>query len=82
MEEMNFVTNEYWSDNDRFADLSNAVFFDGRDILKGEDLLIGLENQSAVYYAMPVRIMGYDFLGYEEQLKKLRKEHRRKKDLK
>lgn len=43
--------------------------------------LIGIENQWNVHYAMPVRIMGYDFLTYDSQLKRIKKVHERKKDL-
>lgn len=44
--------------------------------------LIGLENQSDIHYAMPVRVMGYDYLRYEGQLQEIRREHKKKKDLK
>ena len=30
---------------------------------------------------MPLKVWRYDFLGYEEQLQKIKKMHRRKKDL-
>ena len=43
--------------------------------------LIGIENQCNIHYAMPVRIMGYDFLTYDRQLKEIRKIHKREKDL-
>ena len=119
MEEKNLVTNVYWSDNERFADLTNVVFSPGRVVLRGSDLksvdgftgtfvgklrqrfavyryrdvikkaafgsnfvMIGVENQSDIHYGMPVRVMGYDYLGYDEQMKKLKKWHRKKRDLK
>lgn len=118
MEERDIVTHEFWSNNERFADIINAGVFLGKQVLSGEKLknedgfagttqrqtakrvavhkyrdiikkvafgskfvLIGIENQSDIHYAMPVRIMGYDFLGYDRQLREVKKDHRRKKDL-
>lgn len=57
-----------------------------RDLIKKSTFgvnfaLIGVENQTDIHYAMPVRIMGYDFLGYEVQLREIRKRHRMRKDL-
>lgn len=57
-----------------------------RDVAKRADfgshfVLIGIENQSEIHYAIPIRIMGYDFLGYDEQLRQIRKEHKEKNDL-
>lgn len=57
-----------------------------RDVIKkaafgSNFVLLGIENQSKIDYAMPVRVMGYDFLNYDEQLRKIKKVHRRKKDL-
>ncbi len=42
---------------------------------------IGIENQELVHFAMPVRAMGYDFLGYDRQVKRIERRHRRRKDL-
>lgn len=118
MEETNLITNQFWSDNERFADITNVVLFNGKDFLKADKLitedvatgtfigrlrqrfavqryrdvirkstvggnyvLIGIENQTDIHYAMPVRVMGYDFLGYDQQLKRIKKQHRIKKDL-
>ncbi|MDY5102256.1 MAG: hypothetical protein SPE81_04045 [Agathobacter sp.] len=95
---------EYLSDNERFADLCNAVLFDGDQVVRAEDLeekdttevlsmfgtdkkefqlqrwrdllksvvvksigsayvvLIGVENQSDIHYAMPVKNMLYDIM--------------------
>lgn len=59
-----------------------------RDILRmvynGENyVLIGLENQDSVHYAMPVRCMEYDALEYKRQLKELgEKNERRRKEKK
>ncbi len=44
-------------------------------------LLIGIENESKVHYAMPVRNMLYDALDYSEQITALTREHRLEKDL-
>ena len=98
MEERDMVTHEFWSNNERFADIVNAGIFLGKQVLSGENLesedgfsgtikgrrknrtavhkyrdiikkaafgsqfiLIGIENQSDVHYAMPLRVMGYDY---------------------
>lgn len=42
---------------------------------------IGIEDQGKVHFAMPVRAMGYDFLGYDRQVKKISRHHRKQKDL-
>ena len=60
-----------------------------RDVLKscvvkrGEDasyVLLGIENQSHVHYAMPVRAMLYDALQYDKQVKRIATKHRQDKD--
>lgn len=58
-----------------------------RDILKVyEDrvilMLLGIENQDEIHYAMPLRQMLYDVLRYEEQRGRIERQHREKKDLK
>lgn len=57
-----------------------------RDVFKkadfgGEFVLFGIENQTDIHYTMPVKIMGYDYLDYDKQLRKIHKKHRKKKDL-
>lgn len=44
-------------------------------------ILVGLENQDKVHYAMPIRIMFEDAAGYDEQMRAIQKRHRRNKDL-
>lgn len=58
-----------------------------RDILKKSCqgmhyLLLGIENQSDIHYAMPIRNMIYDAIAYDEQLTSIRKKHRQVQDLK
>ncbi len=43
-------------------------------------LVLGIENQSNVHYAMPVRNMLYDALQYEKQVRDLAAQHRKKHD--
>lgn len=118
MQEKNILTNTYWSNNERFADMINVGMFQGKKVLIAEELkeadgysatmigksrkkkgiqkqrdvvkkalfdtnfvIVGIENQSDIHYAMPVRIMGYDFLSYDKQLKEIRDKHRKDKDL-
>jgi hypothetical protein len=61
-----------------------------RDVLKeavikqsGDTLfiLLGIENQSNVHYAMPIRNGLYDFIDYISQVGEIAKEHKKRKDL-
>lgn len=53
-----------------------------RKVVMGTDVvLVGLENQDEVHYAMPIRIMLEDAAGYDEQLRSIQRIHRRQKDL-
>lgn len=102
------VLKNYWNDKEQFADLFNAVLFDGEQIIKPEELedadteesnvlehreyaesikasrdnmkiqkksttlgvqfvLLGLEHQEHIHYAMPMRVMGYDYGSYKKQ---------------
>lgn len=58
------VLKDYWKDNERFADL----------------ILMGVEIQMNIHYAMPVRSMLYDGLRYMGQCKEKEKLHRKQKD--
>lgn len=49
---------------------------------KATYLLLGIENQSDIHYALPVKNMNYDALNYGKQVSDIAKEHRKKKDLK
>lgn len=102
------VLKNYWNDNEQFADLFNAVLFDGESVIKADELedadteestvlenkeyvesiqasrdvikiqkksktlgvefvMYGLENQERIHYAMPMRVMGYDYMAYKKQ---------------
>jgi len=57
-----------------------------RDVTKKADfgtnfMIIGIENQSELHLAMPVRVMGYEFMNYNKQLKEIKTAHDKKKDL-
>ena len=43
-------------------------------------ILIGVENQTEVHYAMPIRTMLYDALNYSSQVKDIALRHRKQKD--
>ncbi|MBR3458162.1 MAG: Rpn family recombination-promoting nuclease/putative transposase, partial [Selenomonadaceae bacterium] len=62
----------------RFRDLlkSCTIMEDGHAAY----LLLGIENQSDIHYAMPVRNMLYDSLQYAAQVQKTAAYHRREKD--
>ena len=61
-----------------------------RDIFKNASIkytgrsyvvLIGVENQSDIHYAIPVKNMFYDVMAYGNQVKETAKKHRREKDI-
>ncbi|MCM1134228.1 MAG: transposase [Clostridium sp.] len=102
------VLKNYWSNNEQFADIFNAVLFEGKQIIRPEELenadteevsilkhrdyvesikaardnikvcrkstvygvefvMLGLESQEHIHYAMPLRVMGYDYGMYKKQ---------------
>lgn len=102
------VLKNYWSDNEQFADIFNAVLFEGKQVIRPEELedvdteessvlehkdyaesirasrdnikvskkstaygvelvMLGMESQGHVHYAMPMRVMGYDYGTYKKQ---------------
>ena len=106
------VLKNYWSGNEEFADLFNAVLFGGSQIIRADELenedtedsvvlehrkqaegvkaardnikimkkstaygvqlvLLGLESQEHIHYAMPLRVMGYDYATYKKQYNKM-----------
>ena len=48
---------------------------------KATYLMLGIENQADIHYALPVKNMIYDALNYGKQVSDKAKEHRKKKDL-
>ena len=115
------VLKHYWNGNEEFADLFNAVLFEGREIIKPGELetadteqstvlkqrkavesikvsrdvikickkstmqgvqlvLLGLEAQEHVHYAMPLRVMGYDYVSYKKQYDGNARKYRAGKD--
>lgn len=102
------VVKNYWRNNEQFADFFNAVLFDGRQVIKPDELedmdteessvlehkeyaesigasrdnvkvrkkstkydvefvILGMEGQERIHYAMPMRVMGYDYGTYKKQ---------------
>lgn len=102
------ILKNYWRNNEQFADLFNAVLFQGEPVIRPEELedadteesgifehrdyaesiqasrdnikickkslfhnigfvLLGKEAQEHIHYAMPMRIMGYDYGNYKKQ---------------
>ncbi len=102
------VLKSYWRDNEQFADIFNAVLFEGKQVIKPEELedldteessvmehrnyaesikasrdtikvskkstaygvelvMLGMESQEHIHYAMPMRVMGYDYSTYKKQ---------------
>lgn len=47
-----------------------------------EFILLGIENQSLIHYAMPLRSMGYDFLNYTKEYNEIKRRHKRENHMK
>ena len=58
-----------------YRDLVKKLYF-GVNIV-----FIGIENQSNIHYALPIRKMAYDAATYQKQWKEIRKEHQTTKDV-
>lgn len=113
---------EFLSNNERFADLFNYYLFEGRQVIRPEDLqerdttemislygmgtketqkqrwrdllkyaiikatkteifvLLGIENQGDIHYAMPVKNMIYDSMNYGAQVTETAGRHRKNKE--
>ena len=122
MADKDTITKEYMQNKATFADAFNFFLYDGKDVIKPEQLrpldttaialpysddgkpspvqkyrdvlkmvtamsdgnaaylILGIENQSDIHYAMPVRNMPYDALQYAAQTDDIAKEHRRVND--
>ena len=107
----------FWRNNERFADLFNAVAFNGRQVINPDELtemdtdvsgiiqfndyneslvrtrdiikkfyngieftILGLELQTNPHYAMPVRALLYDGLGYLKECNEFRNLHKAEHD--
>ena len=122
MGKQDLLAKKYMSDNEKFADVFNYYLYNGKQVIKPENLheesiseialpyseknkntfiekyrdiikrcvvksdnhytyfLLGIENQSEVHYAMPVRNMLYDSLNYSGQVSRIEKNHKKCKD--
>ena len=117
------VVKNYWRDNARFADLFNAVLFEGKQVILPEDLedidtegsfvlehknlvegiqaardnikickhstrhgvafvMLGNEVQEHIHYAMPLRLMGYDYGTYKKQYDENARKYRNDPEMK
>ena len=107
---------DFWRVNERFADLFNAVIFQGKEVLKAEELqemdtdmsgiirfreheeslvrvrdvvkkmafgvefvVLGIESQQKIHYAMPLRTMLYDGLGYLKEYREMTQSMKKEK---
>ena len=64
----------------RYRDVLKYV--EAREDGRAAYLLLGIENQSEIHYAMPVKVMGYDALQYAKQVDAVAKTHRSRRDWK
>ena len=118
MGKMDTYTKDYMEDNAVFADVFNHFIYQGRQVIRPDNLsamdttaitvpygidgdavpiqkyrdkmklfavkgdatavylLLGVENQSELHYAMPVKNMVYDAMEYAAQVEKIAKAHR------
>lgn len=122
MGKTNTITKDYMSNPKYFADSFNYYLFDGKQIIKANNLqmldptemaiipkeaseemvekirdvlkqcilmtddkatylMLGIENQTDVHYALPVKNMIYDALNYGKQVSETAKKHRENKDV-
>ncbi len=65
-----------WTGRQRYRDIVRRV------LLGIRFAMVGIEEQGLIHFAMPVRAMGYDFLSYDRQVKRIKKRHSILKDLK
>jgi hypothetical protein len=113
------ILKEFWRQNDRFADLFNAVVFSGKPVIQADSLqemdtdmsgtiqlseyeetvvkvrdvvkkmaygvefvVLGIESQQKIHYAMPLRTLLYDGLGYLKEYQEIaharRQDHKKK----
>ena len=107
---------DFWRVNGRFADLFNAVIFQGKEVLKAEELqemdtdmsgvirfreheeslvrvrdvvkkmafgvefvVLGIESQQKIHYAMPLRTMLYDGMGYLKEYREITRSMKKEK---
>lgn len=107
---------DFWRPNERFADLFNAVMFQGEEVLRAEELqemdtdvsgiiqlkdqaeslvrirdvvkkmafgvefvVFGIESQQNIHYAMPLRAMLYDGMGYLKEYQEITRSHKAEK---
>mgnify|MGYP004605912925 FL=1 len=111
------IFKNFWQSNEHFADLFNAVLFNGRQLIKPDELtemdtdvsatissknynesitrsrdvvkkmydgvefnILGLEIQDKTHYAMPLRTMTYDALGYIKEYNNIKSQHKLNND--
>lgn len=116
------VLKKYWENKEQFSDFFNAVLFDGKQVIRPEELedmdtdessilehkeyaetikasrdniqickkstkygiqlvMLGLESQEHIHYAMPMRVMGYDYGSYKKQYDSNAKKYKDRKRL-
>lgn len=116
------VLKNYWSGNEQFADIFNAVLFEGKQVIRPEELedvdteessvlehrdfaesirasrdnikvskkstafgvelvMLGIESQEHIHYAMPLRVMGYDYGAYKKQYESNARTYQTSKEL-
>lgn len=68
------------------ASRGNGSWQKRRDIKKQYEneaifMIVGVENQTHIHYAMPLRCLDYDTRSYEEQRLEIQKRHEKEKDL-
>lgn len=74
-----FIRDTNFKHVQKFRDVLKKVHLQGLDFVA--NIVIGIEDQSNVHYAIPVKNGLYDMVNYASQVEQIAKMHREKKDL-
>lgn len=87
MQNQNVISIDYLENPARFADLLNGYVYHGKQLVRREvsdkmkAVIVALENQTDIHYAMPVRVMNLESTNYHRQWRRTAKHHQEKGDL-
>ncbi|MDO4338232.1 MAG: hypothetical protein Q4C91_09125 [Eubacteriales bacterium] len=80
--EVNPVLSRTWKGGSSFLTNVNIMDLMSEVSVECQVLLIALQNQTDIHYAMPIRLMNQDAISYYNQWKEIQKIHKHAKDLK
>jgi hypothetical protein len=81
VQEIDTVQSRMWKDGSEIR--TNVNIMDGKRRLTADCqvVIVILQEQTNIHYAMPVRVMNQDATDYYNQWKEIQREHRKKQDL-